>query len=77
MMNSHSDPCPPGTPVPGCQGPNLCLGQTCPNYPNAQCKLDACGSCHVVFYNGKTRLTEEDCFGELLGLVTMAGVNLI
>nr|XP_039265115.1 kielin/chordin-like protein isoform X1 [Styela clava]XP_039265116.1 kielin/chordin-like protein isoform X2 [Styela clava] len=49
-------------PVPSCHG-GPCLGKTCPNYPGATCKIDACRSCDVVFYYNGKRLTDEDCNG--------------
>ncbi|KAL3887231.1 hypothetical protein ACJMK2_027178 [Sinanodonta woodiana] len=38
---------------------DVCLGQTCPNFPNAECRPNGCGGCRSEWYVGSQLV---DCF---------------
>ena len=37
----------------------ICNYQTCPNIPQAKCKLDICGECQVQFYLNNNEVTNK------------------
>ena len=50
--------CPSNKPAVFCHI-DLCNYQTCPNIPQAKCKLDICGGCQARFYLNDTEVTDE------------------
>uniref|UniRef100_A0A915HVP2 Uncharacterized protein n=1 Tax=Romanomermis culicivorax TaxID=13658 RepID=A0A915HVP2_ROMCU len=44
-----SQSCPPGTPVVRCKA-DPCSVNSCPKYPNAECRANYCGGCNADFY---------------------------
>lgn len=54
------DDCSPKVPIVGCEQ-NYCKTSTCPNYPNAECRLSLCGECKPVFYVGGQKV---NCYSD-------------
>ncbi|XP_069102664.1 uncharacterized protein [Argopecten irradians] len=51
--------CPRGVSPRNC--PNMCTGMSCENYPEAECRVNNCGSCTAEFFVGELRV---NCRGQ-------------